>query len=104
MDVAPVSVPQRTDAATAAVPCRRLDAVTDAERALITSEPDVLHGQVRIRGTRIPVSLVLGCLAEGMREAEIIEQYSTLTVEAIRAAAAYGAELAREEVLPLSPS
>jgi uncharacterized protein (DUF433 family) len=74
----------------------------DEERDLITADPDVLHGQARVRGTRIPVRLVLGCLAEGMTEQEIIAEYPTLTVEGIRAAAAYGAELAGEQVLPLS--
>lgn len=77
--------------------------MTDAERELIAADTDVLHGQARIRGTRIPVSLVLGCLAEGMAEQDILHEYPTLTVEGIRAAAAYGAELAREDVLPLPP-
>ncbi len=47
------------------------------------------------------VSVVLDCLAAGMGEQEIIKQYPTLTVDGVRAAAAYGAALAREEVLPL---
>lgn len=74
----------------------------DDERELISADPEVLHGQARIRGTRIPVSLILGCLAEGMREQEILDEYPTLTIEGIRAAAAYGAELAGEQILPLS--
>jgi uncharacterized protein (DUF433 family) len=37
-----------------------------------------------------------------MTEAEILEEYPTLSVEGIRAAAAYGAALAAEDVLPLS--
>ncbi len=43
------------------------------------------------------VSIVLDCLAAGMTEAEILADYPTLAVEGIRAAAAYGAELARDE-------
>jgi uncharacterized protein (DUF433 family) len=43
------------------------------------------------------VSVVLDCLAAGMTEREIIDDYPTLTVEGIRAAAAHGAELARDE-------
>lgn len=78
--------------------------MTDEELELIAVDPEVLHGQARIRATRIPVSLVLGCLAEGMTESEILEQYPTLTVEGIRAAVAYAAELAREDVLPLPRS
>ncbi len=50
-----------------------------------------------MRGTRILVSIVLDALADGMTEAEILAEYPTLTTEGIRAAAAYGAELARDE-------
>lgn len=68
---------------------------------LISADPAVCHGQACIRGTRIPVSVILDCLAEGMSEAEILAGYPTLTVEGIRAAAAYGAALAREELVLL---
>jgi uncharacterized protein (DUF433 family) len=68
---------------------------------LISVDPAVCHGQARIRGTRIPVSVVLDALAEGMSENEILLGYPTLTVEGIRAAAAYGAALAREELVLL---
>lgn len=68
---------------------------------LIAVDPAVCHGQACVRGTRIPVSVVLDALAEGMTEAGILEGYPTLTVEGIRAAAAYGAALAREELVLL---
>jgi uncharacterized protein (DUF433 family) len=68
---------------------------------LISVDPAVCHGQACIRGTRIPVSVVLDALAEGMSENEILLGYPTLTVEGIRAAAAYGAALAREELVLL---
>ncbi len=61
----------------------------------------MVHGQARIRGTRIQVSVVLDCLAAWMTEDEILAQYPTLTVQGIRATAAYGAALAREEIDPL---
>jgi uncharacterized protein (DUF433 family) len=67
----------------------------------ISSDPAICHGQACVRGTRIPVSVVLAALAAGMTEAEILDQYPALTIEGIRAAAAYGAMLAGEEVLPL---
>ena len=70
--------------------------------ALITVDPLVCHGQACIKGTRVPVSIVLDCLGDGMSVDQIIDQYPSLSPEAIRAAAAYGAELAREELLPLS--
>jgi uncharacterized protein (DUF433 family) len=68
---------------------------------LISIDPAVCHGQACIRGTRIPVSVVLDALAEGMGEAEILVGYPTLTVEGVRAAAAYGAALARDELVLL---
>jgi uncharacterized protein (DUF433 family) len=70
--------------------------------ALISVDPLVCHGQACITGTRIPVSVVLDCLSDGMTNEQIIGQYPSLSVDSIRAAAAYGAELAREELLPLT--
>lgn len=69
--------------------------------ALISVDPNVCHGQACIKGTRIMVSLILDCLAAGMSEQDILAEYPSLTIEGVRAAAAYGAALAREEVLPL---
>ena len=75
-----------------------------APRDLITSNPGVIHGQPCIRGTRIPAAVVLACLAEGMTEAEILADFPTLTLEGIRAAAAYGARLAAGEIVTLPRS
>jgi uncharacterized protein (DUF433 family) len=71
---------------------------------LISVDPNVCHGQACIKGTRIMVSVILDCLAAGMSEQDILVEYPTLTVEGVRAAAAYGAALAREELLPLTAS
>jgi len=68
---------------------------------LIVADPDVAHGAARIRGTRILVSVVLDNLAAGLSEALILESYPTLTLEGIRAAVAYAAELTRERLLPM---
>jgi uncharacterized protein (DUF433 family) len=73
-------------------------------REIITADPDVVHGQVRFAGTRIPVSVVLDCLASGMSEAEILTEYPTLPTQAVRAALGYAAELARDDILPLAAS
>ena len=75
--------------------------MTEQQAGLIATDPDVVGGQACVRGTRIPVSVILDCLAAGLSEAEIMGQYPTLTVEGVRAAAAYGAALAREEIHPL---
>lgn len=71
--------------------------MTGAQQQLIVRDPAVCHGQATIRGTRIMVSVILDALAAGMTEDEILAEYPTLTNEAIRAAAAYGADLARDE-------
>lgn len=67
----------------------------------ITINPAVLHGKACIRGTRIPVAVVLANLADGLSPSDIIRSYPSLTAEAIQAALAYAADLAQERVLPL---
>ncbi|MCS7190890.1 MAG: DUF433 domain-containing protein [Fimbriimonadales bacterium] len=66
------------------------------------SDPNICQGQVCIKGTRIPVSVVLDNLAAGMSVEEILRSYPTLSPEAIRAALAYAAELAKEQLLPMT--
>ena len=53
---------------------------------LIAVDPAILHGQAHIRGTRVLVSVVLDCVAAGMTDDEILEEYPTLSLEGIRAA------------------
>ncbi|MEX2273322.1 MAG: DUF433 domain-containing protein [Vicinamibacterales bacterium] len=67
----------------------------------ITVNPAVVHGKACIRGTRIPVAVVLANLAAGLSPNEVIRSYPSLTPEAIQAALAYAADLAEERVLPL---
>jgi uncharacterized protein (DUF433 family) len=55
----------------------------------ITVNPLVMHGKACIRGTRIPVAVVLANLADGLSPEEIIRSYPSLTHEAIQAALAY---------------
>jgi uncharacterized protein (DUF433 family) len=71
--------------------------MTGVQRDLIVRDPKICHGQAVIRGTRVMVSVVLDALAAGLNEQQIIAEYPTLTVDGVRAAAAYGAELARDE-------
>ena len=44
-------------------------------REHITVNPAVLHGKARIRGTRIPVAVVLANLADGLSAEEILRSY-----------------------------
>jgi uncharacterized protein (DUF433 family) len=67
----------------------------------ITVDPAVCHGKTCITGTRIMVSVVLDNLAAGLTPDDIVPSYPSLCREAIRAAIAYAAELARERVVSL---
>jgi uncharacterized protein (DUF433 family) len=64
----------------------------------IVTDGRVCAGQPCIRGTRILVSSLLDGLAEGLSIEELIDHYPSLKPDDVRAAMAYGAELARENV------
>jgi uncharacterized protein (DUF433 family) len=61
-------------------------------REYIVSDTDTCHGQPRIKGTRIPISVILDNLAAGVSEEELLKSYPTLSPEAIRAVLAYAAQ------------
>lgn len=64
--------------------------------------PEICHGQLCAKETRVLVTNILDSLAEGASREEILRSYSSLTLEHIDAAIAYAAELAHEEsLLPL---
>lgn len=67
----------------------------------ISIDPGVCFGKPCIRGTRIWVSLILDFLANGMSIEEILAEYPQLTAEDVRAAIAYGAEMARERYVEI---
>jgi uncharacterized protein (DUF433 family) len=66
------------------------------------ADPKILGGQVCIKGTRIPVTLILDALASGDTIEDLLRGYPTLTRDDIQAALAYGAKLAHERILPLA--
>lgn len=67
----------------------------------IEINPKVMLGKPVIRGTRIPVELLLRKLGEGATEEQLLDAYPNLTREDIRAAMTYAAQaLAHEENLP----
>lgn len=69
----------------------------------ITIDPGVHHGDPCIKGTRIPVSIVVGSIADGMTIEEVRAAYPQVSPEDVRAALAYAAEVLRTEViLPLA--
>jgi uncharacterized protein (DUF433 family) len=70
-------------------------------RDFITVDPDICHGKACFRGTRVMVSIVLDNLAAGVTPEAILKSYPTLSEQAIQAAIAYAADLARERVISL---
>ncbi len=62
----------------------------------ITVNPDQMGGVPCIRSLRIPVATVVGTVADGMTEEEILEAYPNLARQDIRAALLYAAEAVRE--------
>ena len=71
----------------------------------ITTDPNVMFGKPVIKGTRIPAELILRKVAEGMTYNKILTHHPQLTVEDIRAAAAFAADhLANEEIVLASGS
>ena len=68
--------------------------MTTEQLELISTDPTVMHGQAVLAGTRVPVSVILDCLAAGMTTEEIVAEYPVVTALGVRAAAAYGAALA----------
>jgi uncharacterized protein (DUF433 family) len=64
----------------------------------VVSTPDVLRGKPRIKGTRIPVSLILGYLAMGNTSEEIIREFPDLTKQQIAACLDYARDLSEFEV------
>ena len=75
--------------------------MTTDQQKLIATDSQVLGGQAVLAGTRVPVSVILDCLAVGMTSTEILTEYPSVTEAGIRAAAAYGAFLARDQLIPL---
>jgi uncharacterized protein (DUF433 family) len=68
----------------------------------ITVRADQMGGVPCIRGLRIPVATVVGTVADGMSEREIVDAYPDFETEDIREALRYAAEAVREPELPLS--
>jgi uncharacterized protein (DUF433 family) len=68
----------------------------------ITTDPQIMHGAVCFRGTRIPVSVVLDNLAAGEAPERILDQYPSLRPEHIPAAIGFAAD--EDYVLQVGPN
>lgn len=69
----------------------------------ITIDPEIMGGKPVIRGSRVPVQVVVGSLAGGSTVEEVCEGYG-VTEEDVRAALAYAAEVLGQERLYALPS
>jgi uncharacterized protein (DUF433 family) len=75
----------------------------DEQLERISIDPKVMAGKPVIRGTRVPVDLIVRMLAQGIPETDILREYPRLQPEDIRAALTYAAHvLAHEDVFPLA--
>ena len=63
-----------------------------------------MDGVPCIRNLRIPVATVVGMLADGMSDQEVLAAYPDLEAEDLREAMRYAAEAVRERELPLAAS
>lgn len=71
-------------------------------RDYISSDPMVCHGKACITGTRVMVTVILDCLADGLTAEEIVKSYPSISLEGVRASLHYAADLARERMAPLA--
>jgi uncharacterized protein (DUF433 family) len=58
----------------------------------IVTDPAVLLGKPVVRGTRVPVYLIVGLIEAGQSPEQIVDDYPDLTIEDVEAAVAYAAE------------
>jgi uncharacterized protein (DUF433 family) len=65
----------------------------------ITTDPDVAAGKPIVRGSRLTVEFVLGLFAAGWTSVQVLENYPSLSAEALRAVFAYSAEILHDESL-----
>ncbi len=64
----------------------------------ISMDPNACGGKPCIKGTRIYIAIILDALAEGLTPEQVIDHYPQLTIEDIRAALAYAANLSQENI------
>jgi uncharacterized protein (DUF433 family) len=72
-------------------------------RAHIVRDPGICGGEPTFKGTRVTLRTVLASLAEGSSVEDILKDFPTLSAEAVRAAIAFAASSAGED-LPVPPA
>ena len=67
------------------------------ERVVVN--PEIHHGDPCIKGTRIPVSIIIGSMGDGLTVQEILKEYPQLNDEDIRASLQYAAEVLHHDII-----
>ena len=67
----------------------------------ISINPKICHGQVCVKGTRIPVHQVIGMLANGDTTEKLLKEYPSLKREDVLACLDYAASLTEEQITPI---
>ena len=68
-------------------------------QTFIVIDPELHHGEPCIAGTRVPVAILVGSIADGMTVDEVVNEYPQITRDAVRAALAYAADVVRQDIL-----
>ncbi|MHA1132481.1 MAG: DUF433 domain-containing protein [Candidatus Helarchaeota archaeon] len=72
-----------------------------SEENRISIDPEICHGKPCIKGTRIPVYLILEMLEHGLSFKEILEEYPHITVDDIKACIKFAKALINNEEINL---
>lgn len=67
------------------------------EQPRIVIDPSILVGKPVVRGTRLSVDFIIGLMADGWAEADILRNYQDLTHEDIAACLAYARDMLKAE-------
>ncbi|HOB80812.1 MAG TPA: DUF433 domain-containing protein [Ornithinibacter sp.] len=70
----------------------------------VTADHRIMGGVPCVRGTRIPVAVIVGLVAQGRTAQEILADYPTLTADDVRAALEFAAAAVSERQVPLRTS
>ena len=72
----------------------------DALNERIVTDPAVLLGKPIVRGTRVPVYIIVGLVEAGQTPAQIVDDYPDLTIDDIAAAVAYAGQDSAHTLMP----
>lgn len=65
----------------------------------VTIDPEIHHGEPCLKGTRVPVAVIVGSIADGMTIEQVTQEYPQLAREAVQAALSYAADVVRQDIL-----